>query len=832
MACFSPVRTCSCPCLSLVTIIVLIAVRFKTASPLSPATLSTCSAFQSIGVGSLRNVFVASRISSFRGCLSFLSPKTLFPWQPQEEPADFDAFGKTLLSVQLLVRSAIVARNRSCGEGGNDGSDRNEVSRLCESTDQWANSFPPWTNQSNGALQLEMGKWTHACNSSSLTTHLVFVALLNKIDEAETRIGTCIRQLASLINKAKKLTETSCMVLQTFRNESNGCSSCEGTSEERQCLPSLKWEAFEKFSARFAFDLCRALFLADTFITIKKLDGIDKQLREYFSLEKLAKSTRVEELTIFQQAQVVVCASVFPQERSISLCERHCHRLRNVLNGVARFVDCRKSPMISFLHRQANTLCGSSKENPCLGFHDNMTSYLDASLSPSRDPFCLNIGCHFPWRNTTNSHHWLQSGQTRLRNLVNNVSALFPLAAFPFDGRLLPCGFDCASVVYTPDEDRIARVVRAVVGVIGVTASFLAIVAFFLNRHRLRHAARRLNVYMNILYIIGPGTDQLFAAVPSADQKFACYSDGTIRHSEPTSTEGASSCVFFSFKFMICAFGMFFLSVGLAHEWCAMLSTLGKLTQWNKFAKLEKRREIVCVVVSLVLSSVLSALPLVRQKVVGSVTRGSCLVDSAEVFFVLTIPFLVVDFILIIYASIGLPMLFKIYHRVKTGPNLSQPSTSRSPNATQRRKSSTQSKQLKALVKILTAYVFTMLVSLFTMAFIFIYIYVQERSLEAETERHILCRMSRCHSEKCPPLPKLNIALSIVPEIYLGLFAVILSLWAFDWNAYWKEHLTCNKQRHSPLAHSSPTEKQTRRTTEASVVPLSQFDVKQQESEC
>ena len=338
---------------------------------------------------------------------------------------------------------------------------------------------------------------------------------------------------------------------------------------------------------------------------------------------------------------------------------------------------------------------------------------------------------------------------------------------------------------------------RTTVGTIGIVTSLVAIAAYFLNRHKLRHAARRLNVYMNISHIIGPGSDTIFAAFSPIAESIACYPDGTLRVHEPNTIEGASACVFFSGKYIYFSLAMLFLGVGVAQEWYFVISTMGNLKKWDTFSQKERTREKVYVITTAVLSGILTALPLARSKVRGTPERGSCLVESSDLIYVVTTTSVVFVFIMIIYLCQGLPKLCRLYEGMRVFPRRTESflrrnsAVSSDGNDARRRSGSMTLSNLKSLMKLLSLYIMSSFLCIFSVAVVFIYVFAKEEEIKADIERHILCKTSSCTPEKCPPLPKLNPALLLLPELYNSVTAVILCIWAFNWRTYWREHIPC-----------------------------------------
>ena len=766
--------------------IVLLAGQFTAASSQSQTAVSTCPDLRicPVRVDSLRRLFNSSDIESFEECYtSFNSASQRYLQASTLVDATINSF---LVAVERLTQSAcsssVLNRNGS----------RINASRITDSTCSELGTALTHINRSREIFS----RWASNCTSESWSSVVLDSAQYSQAENVEAHLSMCFRLLSALVNETKAAAMASCSCVQNITLSSD--HACVHAANQSICSSGLL--PLDLLSERFTSQACASSFFALANGTFNRLEFVEGRLRASFSVDETANSNDTT-LTVSQQVKVVLCQSAFPYEDqpfqnetsdndspSLRLCENTCHRLRNTLNAMTDVLDSGKSPLIAFLREQTERVCSAMTQSSsdCIDLSRYLTLFLRPSSSP-REQFCLNFTCHFPLRRTFNPNHWVASTQTHLQALFNLSRAVFPTATLPFNGSLLPCGLACTSVTYTKEEEKAARIVRSVLGFISTSTNLVAIVAYFLNRNKLRHAARRLNVYLNIVFVFGQGSEMILAGFPSISTPITCYPDETLRMNEPNSTEGLTLCVFFAFKDLLCSYILFFVGVSMAHEWYLMLSTLGNLRLWETFEKNERRREIAYGIFSATLSVVLAVVSVARQVYTGTPERGSCTADTDDSFYVVSIAFFVVNAITVIYFVLGMPKLYQIYKGVKLYPQRTA-SLFRRSNATLPPRSSMHIKGVKSLLKVLSAYALVITCSFFAIPLIYSYSFAISRDTTAATQRHINCRMSQCRTDLCPSLPKLSIFHTIVPEAYIAFIGVVLSAWAFSWSSYWKEH--------------------------------------------
>ena len=779
---------------TLFALFVLSSQFFVTSALLSPAAYSVCAGFRTLGVDLLRNISRFYNIRNFGECYQFFREKpdglTLSAAGTEAESVH-DRAELFLQQVQQLTLRATTecAALTDGGQGAleadndvfNQSSSRNETE-----ADKQAQIERLAACQS---LQVFAGESTQLVNVW-LTCRETPFPKTNFTKLLDSIVLSCMETLKNAINSTKLTVITSCDILR--RSMSSGSSAVI----QDTCKPGA-FSILDSLVASFTYLVCSTLAIEDAYIDIEHLQGLEKDFRGIFFTRS---DLPAMELTILEQSFLVVCHSLFPVDVSRSLaptlnhstfqilplCKNFCHGVQNILNNVDQFLEIGKSNTLDVVRYCARNACDSwtSQHGECLDFNTTALTVIKRNSSLTLPPtFCLNISCHYPLHSTPNIHHWDTIAKTDILHLVDDSHYWFPKLAIPFH-RQPVCGALCGSLVQ--GDQQTGRVFRTIFGAFGVLASLVAIAAYVLNRDKLRHIARRLNAYMNIAYVLGQGSDSLYAAFPSAAEKVACYADGTVRLSEPNAVEGASLCVIFAAKYMLFTFIMDYLGVAVMLEWYLMVSRLGDLKKWDKFARTEKKRELVYILATVTLSVVLTIIPLARRRVEGHPGLGHCLVDSIELFYIMAVPFLFAATCMVICLSFALPKLWKLFKEVKVRPKNTVDFASR--NGPQR-KSSMSAKRLVSLLKLLTLYMIVTVVGFFALAVIYIVAFARDDAVIDGYRSHVVCMASRCNTAVCS-VPKTNVGFYIVQELYTSCYAIIISLWAFNWNAYWRSHLS------------------------------------------
>ena len=764
-----------------------------TSALLSPAAYSVCPGFRTLEVDVLRNISRFYNMRNFGECYLFFREKpeglTLSAAGTEAEPVH-DRAELFLEQVQELTRSATTecvrvgimesvacehkeALNRS--SGGN----RKEADVQAQSEQSAACKFLQALASESTRL---INAW-YTCRDAPLPLEN-YTILLDPV------VLSCIETLRNAVNITKLTAVTSCSILRY------SMSSGSSAVTQRPCMPN-GLSVLDSLVVSFTYLGCATLAFQDAYIDMEKLEGLEEDFQSvYFTSSEWPQRN----LTISEQSSLLMCHSLLPvdvsrlQEQNVSdkpsqtlpLCENTCHGIRNILDNVDQFLDFSKSSILGVLRYVSRSACDNVTSGPGECVDLNTTTLVAVRRNSSSTPpasFCLNFSCHYPLRLTPNIHHWDSEIRPEIKQHTDDSQYWFPELAIPFSQQPV-CGFGCVSL--TGGDDQAGRVFRTIFGVFGVSASLVAIAAYFLNRDKLQHTARRLNAYMNIAYVLGQGSDSLYAAFPSAAEKVACYPDGTLRLFEPNAAEGASLCVIFSAKYMFFTFIMYYFGMAVMQEWYLMVTQLGDLNNVDRFTRTEKKREIVYIVATVTLSSILTAIPLARRKVEGHPALGHCSVENKELFYILAIPFLFAAAWMVTCLGLALPKLWKIFKEVKTS---SKDIVSLSSCIGLQHKSTLSAKGLVSLLKLLTLYMMVTVVGFFALAGIYVEAFAQEDDVLLQYHLNNLCMRSRCNKSSCKPIPEFNIGIYITHELYTACYAIIISLWAFHWKTYWQSHL-------------------------------------------
>ena len=755
------------------------------------ATLSSCSATQSPGVDSLRDVFLNAGVHTFQQCyLSFNDRRGTTGFAP-------------MATISQRVEYLVTQSEQMAEEAHSACSD--ETNR----TDEWTDSQVRNNQTCKTDLisvvrtltenRLLLKKWNSTCAIFANELHLS-----PGLTDNTARLNST-RMLQQLVNATAFAATTLCNILDSVRKLPQLSPNWSFCHENELALVSRSSETYTAERWLNA-SITQA---ATVFDRIEEIEGRFRALSFPNDNEGVSSHSN---FSVSHQAKILLCYSIFQtsENRSLGsvanfstefsrlpLCENTCHRLRNILDHIGKLVKMGEIPMMSYLQDKTQELCDkthsrtSADFNKCIDFDTNLSPFQRPTSATPRELFCLNFTCPFPYWATWNSHHWLKPSQDRLKEYYSIVQEVLPSLSRPFNGSQIPCGHDCVSVFFTRNEESLARTARSIFGAISVSVSLVAIGAFLLNRAKLNHAARRLNVYLNIMNAFGLGIDQLVANFPHVADNIVCYSDGTLRRDEPNAVEGVTACSVLSLKTVFLVNLSYSLVMGLSHEWYLMISSLESLQKWRTFLKRERSRERIYLIAGLVMSFGLTTVLALRGKIDGKPAEGGCSMKDSE-YLIKAVPYFIAVPFIVIYFSKGLPKLSQVYQdlRVSSGRRKMERvlHSSQMNIAVNDQSDGLNLKTLDQQLKLLTAYIATTLVSS-----IFISSATAEKFVIGDREQraiqqHVNCMMSRCHQQQCPPLPSRPIAFAIITEVYTVVFCTVFSLWAFNWEAYWKRH--------------------------------------------
>ena len=549
-----------------------------------------------------------------------------------------------------------------------------------------------------------------------------------------------------------------------------------------------------------------AIFTIDSQSTFLKLKGLSEQLINNYNFED---SSTFQNRTAGEQARFLICLSAYhgslvanfsedsPSVSSSSkLCSTICNDVKLLRDALVNFVNFSSLLTISVLNHALTDFCVNKNQRPgdtCfdIDVSGKVVSRLSASVLPPK--FCLDFTCKFPLTATSDSSHWYPSHQESVREVRDGIALFFPSAALPFNGSRFPCAVACSTVYFTADEERVMRTTRFACGCIGVVFTLVAISAYLLNREKLQKLPRRLNFYLNMAFLLGPGLESLLAVGTDSMKIVYCHSDNTLRYDEPRG--GVTLCLVFAMKFMFFSFMMGFLGLVLCHEW---LMTIIKLRTVNKKASIkvaktnQNKRARLYIAGSMLGSAILTVVVVSRRSIVGLPNTGGCLLRVKDQFYLFGVPLMILTLIMTVYVVIGLFTLARLYKGVAgylkslkghvqrrfSQPNVAQSATKRPSNLD----------GLERLIHLLSLYVGLLFASQMIVLPTFIYQFWIEDDVLHTSGRHHSCLSSRCDPSTCPEIRSVSPAVTIVPDVFLTLVGIVLSLWAFQWNTFFKSH--------------------------------------------
>ena len=783
-------------------LIMVFACHLAKTSSLPHVPIHACPSLSSVGVDSLRQLFVKSGVSNMDMCLSSFgkekrrqSPVGSGPTADSSRSAGFSLdTGKANKSSSASISACRADGNRTGVDTATEKSDL----ECCSTND---------SSLVNDSLQ-HCKRWISTCSPIGFSN--------------ATFLGCAA---AGLIPKEADVTDIDCDLVPSppccLLHNNTSDNDQELAAKVILCGSNGFVMPLHPLAETYSLRFCLEPFIVNTSKMSEDLAiaSVESRFRKV-SFPDEENATKLNsssfEFPVSKQAEIVLCHSIFrtqvnqtlggrknftTESPHLPLCGNTCHRLRNILNNLGKFVDMGELPVMSYLQQQTQEYCEQSPPTTktCIDFDKNLTSFQRPSSETPRQLFCLNFTCPFPYRATSNSHHWLKSSQNRLKDYHSIVLELLPSFSSPFDGSQFPCGRDCVSVVFSKNEDRLSRRVKCVLGVLTVSTSLVAIGAYILNRSKLNHTARRINAYVNFFSVIGVGLDQFVLGLPGVHDNFACYNDGTLRQNEPNANEGVTACAVFALKTVFSTSMAYTLNLALSLEWYLMTSALGNVQKWNSFLEGEKLREKLYLTASITFSMVATMAVGFTESLKGFTYRGGCALKSFSLLYIQAVPFLIAVPPIALFLCVGLPKLYRVYKEVRTLPGQVEDASTGS--KTKRQKSAisigSMAIPLQDQIKLLTVYTVTSLLTGVIIAGIIIFKTIIEGGVKHDIRTHVYCAMASCYPAHCPPLPSRRIEWEIVREFYATAWCMVFSLWAFNWNAYWKEHLSLSRRKES-----------------------------------
>ena len=645
-------------------------------------------------------------------------------------------------------------------------------------------------------LTVALAKSRRIINALTLSKHPEPVDLDKGIEIARN----CSNSGILLLNDINQLAELACPLLRA-----NG----QYTSLEISSLCTDTEHDNSSLQADIELETNVVIFSIDIQGTFIKMNTLGDELIYNFSYteeKEVLNGTKSGELS-----RTLLCTHLYPtvsdadveseddsKAERLPFCSSVCANVKLLSESVERFVEFKKLPTMALLSLALKELCVSSSEDEfCWDVDEFGTVYNRTTSSVPAPKFCVDFMCKFPLTRTSNSHHWYDVYHRGIETVSDGAAYLFPSASLPFNKSIFPCGVSCSTVSFTADQEKLMRMVRFLCGCIGLVFTVIAITAYVLNREKLKKLPRRLNFYLNLAFLFGPGVDSFLAVGTDSMKQVYCHGDNTLRFNEPQ--DGMSLCLFLAIKFLFFSFMMGCLGMVLCHEWCVMIFSLAKaraadLNVADSLAR-ERKREIIYLLASSIASAILTAAIVAQKSIVGQPNTGGCFLRVKQQFYFFGIPLMIQALLMTGYLIYGLPKLAKVYKGLtgyldKLQGHL-RSSVSDDLARRQSRRQSNAMSGLEGLIHLLSIYIALLLTSQLVVLPIFIYQYSVEDDVVWWSGRRHSCLSSRCDTSTCPQLYLVSPAVTIVPDVFLTVVGIVLSLWALRWEAFWQKHFQC-----------------------------------------
>eukprot|EP00117_Sycon_ciliatum_P034822 scpid26668/ scgid26501/ len=570
------------------------------------------------------------------------------------------------------------------------------------------------------------------------------------------------------------------------------------------------------------------------------------------SLTEVLQPTYNFSWNISQEIALVICSMYFNDNFSVSpgfnrssralnstapndimVCPSHCYNTFQLLSALGTiqpqvFLDT--DPLNCawrFVQRAFSSHCLRPKRNECTRSrqqqHSSMChhgpcmiplpsvaknmvteSRLSGVLVPNTYPHCsstvyLNLSCQHPFLPVSSNVEQAEKMSWLVGKLTEAAcSSLNRSDSCEVANTLLHCDVICEAVWY---RDALAsgllqRWLYALMALAAIAwvSTILAVVVFFIRRHRIKSPARRAIVYMNmgmVLFLL----DYFIAPFRAAAivMNGACTADNTITTSK---SAGSGACEFDGFRNN---FSIIFLLAAGACGYHAWRRIVVKLTTPKILLKDEddERLSIYYFVFAIVAASVLAGVNLATRGNEGVPSFYWCAVNLKTGFFTSTIPCIGCTVFAIASMTVSIPRLKSImksrkalvYHytrrrsAVTSRGTIKQSEAASAPNSSQ---------GLYKLLKLLSVHLLTLTVLTAAVAVYWVPLNIGEYTgdeREADSDgmrKHSVCLMtSRPGEDSCSEIRQSSIAAEIIYRVFSIYMGFFFSTWVYDWQ-YWK----------------------------------------------
>eukprot|EP00117_Sycon_ciliatum_P025763 scpid42652/ scgid21311/ len=561
---------------------------------------------------------------------------------------------------------------------------------------------------------------------------------------------------------------------------------------------------------------------------LKSVRGLNNVMTKITSLPQLSHSTAATNGSKSSVSPgeyiVLVCTAIFPIcaksaapgggviERNVPVCEWVCDRLGRAVGVLGLFANASAIPIVSLVTEAlAAGTCPprTSKSYSCLHLSRSGIGVINSSRTRSSSgSLCLNLTCPSPLIATRNSANWNTDLQSVVFGVHSLVRLAFPDATSPFNGSILPCGMGCAAIGVSENSAQTGQIFLSVFSTIAVVCVTFSVVVFGFNRKRLGQQLVR-RVLLAVTINGGIASLPFTSSAYNNPGTLLCHDDGTILLNEPG--KGNPRCPISAITTYFFVTVLSGYCVALAHSWFRLIGALHKPHLHRKKTSMDifhrtYRYDFIYATCTVLPALILSTLLLVLGGIEGNLIKGVCSVTIAKNYFVI---FYVAYFSLtlllaVVFLMAGVRALkargqgmsgvvnwikkggrWSTFSKQSIGGKHNEDPNSQTTHQCQASWSGMdhherkRRKEINRLAFQVLCYCFVAIVNLICTVILGAYVGVQGSQWKRQVEEHVVCVMTRCEPNTCPPLPSPQIAFIVFPVIVQFSSLALISCWTF-----------------------------------------------------
>lgn len=254
---------------------------------------------------------------------------------------------------------------------------------------------------------------------------------------------------------------------------------------------------------------------------------------------------------VFASMSFQLCAATFPMHsgEQIPLCPWLCHNLSLSIDNARSFFSLPRNatldPAFSILSWILSTCVSRGQWTRCLDRSCNNETHIcfNGTKTAKRarrlgQGFCLSRTCPRPLKQTTDPRHWQTELKATADKAFEVTASLFPNLGLVNNRSVLPCGYECRTITFDLDDERVGRIVTGSTCWLLFVINVVAFITFFFHLDKLNKYPTNILPYFHLstaMTTLGVNF-QYFV-----DRKaIICHSDGTLRVNEPLSGSDSS----------------------------------------------------------------------------------------------------------------------------------------------------------------------------------------------------------------------------------------------------------------------------------------------------